>query len=71
MVITSLIPKPSSSFPSLAVQYCKYGIASDGKVGGGLGTRLVITILGSTSVVPRSWVWAQDYGMVQIQYLFK
>ena len=33
----SLVPRPSPSFPSLAV----YHIASDGKLGEGLGTRLV------------------------------
>ena len=33
----SLVPRPPPSFPSLAVLY---RTASDGKLGGGLGTRL-------------------------------
>ena len=41
---TSLVSRPPPSFPSLAVQYSKalplYRTVSDGKLGGGLGTRL-------------------------------
>ena len=41
LIPTSLVPRPPPSFPSLAVRFIAvYHTASDGKLGGGLGTRL-------------------------------
>ena len=40
----SLVPRPAPSFPSLTVQLSGNRIASDGKLGESLRTRLIISV---------------------------
>ena len=63
VVKASLVPRPSPSFPSLAVRL--YRTASDGKLGEGLGTRLGWSIFcSSAQYLHPSWQPAMD-GQIQ------